>query len=113
MYNAYGQGPVPGMNVGVGGLPVGMDALESYMAMQNQVQDAMAAVNVVGQGTGGNMSNSGGALLEQQMRLNQLQQLQQLQNQIFQQQVRKSVPPHSTGPFDPSLHHTSPSDHCS
>lgn len=84
------------MGIGVGGMGgVSMDALESYIALQNQVQDAMNAVSVGGQGVGptGNsagsvMGASGGALLEQQMRLNQLQQLQQLQNQIFQQQVR-------------------------
>lgn len=97
MYNTYAHGGHGGMGVSVGGLTGGMDALESYIALQNQVQDAMSAISVGGQGTGvpsqgtgAGMGGAGGALLEQQMRLNQLQQLQQLQNQIFQQQVRRA-----------------------
>lgn len=60
--------------------PVGLDMLE-LMAMQERT----------GQTSPGGQSGSQATpqmLLEQQVRLNQLQQLQQLQNQIFQQQVR-------------------------
>ncbi|CAL1699268.1 unnamed protein product [Somion occarium] len=56
-----------------------MDVLENLMAMQDRV--GQAAASQVGQPTTPQI------LLEQQMRLNQLQQLQQLQNQIFQQQI--------------------------
>ena len=61
---------------------VSMDMLENLLAMQDPAS----------QGGGhqghGQSSATPQALLEHQLRLNQLQQLQQLQNQIFQQQVR-------------------------
>lgn len=57
-----------------------IDMLENLMALQERAGQAAASAQV-GQSTTPQM------LLEQQMRLNHLQQLQQLQNQIFQQQV--------------------------
>ena len=61
---------------------VNMDMLENILAMQ----DPQGQANQHGghQAAGANPQT----LLEHQLRLNQLQQLQQLQNQIFQQQVR-------------------------
>lgn len=61
----------------------GMDILESMIAMQER------AVQVSNNSQGVH-SATPQMLLEQQVRLTQLQQLQQLQNQIFQQQVHVS-----------------------
>lgn len=58
----------------------GLDVLELMALQERAGQSSVGAQN--GQPTTPQM------LLEQQVRLNQLQQLQQLQNQIFQQQVR-------------------------
>lgn len=58
---------------------VGMDVLESMIAMQERAVQASGSQGVT--------TTTPQMLLEQQVRLNQLQQLQQLQNQIFQQQV--------------------------
>ena len=60
---------------------VGMDVLEGLMAMQDNRGGQPNAMSTTGQPTPQ-------MLMEHQMRLNQLQQLYQLQTQIFQQQVR-------------------------
>lgn len=81
---------------------IDMDLLGSLMAMQgvehqgqNTMHQAMSpplpAYNPTSQqqqNTANNSNPTPASLLEQQFKLNQLQQLQQLQNQIFQQQVR-------------------------
>ena len=68
---------------------VSMDVLEGLMGMQDNRG-----------GQSGTLSNSGQPtpqmLVEQQMRLNQLQQLYQLQTQIFQQQVSLPISEHSS-----------------
>ena len=61
---------------------VSMEMLENLLAMQDP------AAQGGGHQGHGQSSATPQALLEHQLRLNQLQQLQQLQNQIFQQQVR-------------------------
>ena len=72
---------------------VSMDMLENLLAMQDPAS----------QGGGhqghGQSSATPQALLEHQLRLNQLQQLQQLQNQIFQQQVRSYLSSAAQGTF--------------
>ena len=60
---------------------VGMDVLEGLMAMQDNRGAQSNSLPASGQ-------PAPQLLMEQQMRLNQLQQLYQLQTQIFQQQVR-------------------------
>jgi hypothetical protein len=62
---------------------VGMDVLEGLMVMQDGRGGQSAPIQ-------GSQQPSPQMLMEQQMRLNQLQQLYQLQTQIFQQQV--SIP---------------------
>ena len=61
---------------------VNMEMLENLLAMQDPQAQANQHQGHSAPGA------SPQALLEHQLRLNQLQQLQQLQNQIFQQQVR-------------------------
>ena len=75
--NVSGGGAPPQFQPPLGGMQVSMDVLESFMA----IQDA-----------GSGQPTSPQVLMEQQLRLSQLQQLQQLQNQIFQQQVRVLLP---------------------
>ena len=62
---------------------VGMDVLEGLMAMQD---NRAGQSNAIASPTQGQPTPQ--MLMEHQMRLNQLQQLYQLQTQIFQQQVR-------------------------
>lgn len=73
--NFSSQPPLPPMP----NLPFGSEAL----------QHLLPSMDLTGQQQGTSQSSQATpqALLEQQFRLNQLQQLQQLQNQIFQQQV--------------------------
>lgn len=66
------------------GAPTEMDLIGSFMAMQGI--DTQSALSPSAQS-----SYNPQMLLEQQFKLNQLQQLQQLQNQIFQQQVRWGI----------------------
>lgn len=65
---------------------VDMNMLEGLMALQDGRGQSAAM-----QGGGGQSQQVPQVLVEQQMRLNQLQQLYQLQTQIFQQQVRLPV----------------------
>lgn len=62
---------------------VGMDVLEGLMAMQDNRTGQSNAITSPTQS-----QPTPQMLMEHQMRLNQLQQLYQLQTQIFQQQVR-------------------------
>ncbi|EIN08267.1 hypothetical protein PUNSTDRAFT_143906 [Punctularia strigosozonata HHB-11173 SS5] len=70
-----------------------MDILSSFMSMQGiEGQDNQQQPSEVQQGQGQGQSQQFNAqtpqaLLEQQLKLTRLQQLQQLQNQIFQQQI--------------------------
>lgn len=80
--NMLGNGMHPSSNTN---MPLDMDLLGNLMAMQGM--ETQAAL----------MSNQQApynpqALLEQQFKLTQLQQLQQLQNQIFQQQASNFFP---------------------
>lgn len=61
---------------------VNMDVLEGLMSMQERGGQSVVAAGV---------QQPPQMLMEQQMRLNQLQQLYQLQTQIFQQQVSTFV----------------------
>lgn len=61
---------------------VGMDVLEGLIVMQERGGQQIVA---------GGTQPSPQMLMEHQMRLNQLQQLYQLQTQIFQQQVRTFI----------------------
>lgn len=63
------------------GTPMDMDLIGSFLAMQGvESQGALTP--------GTHTPYNPATVLEQQFKLTQLQQLQQLQNQIFQQQVR-------------------------
>ena len=81
------------------GNQVNFDALQQLLSMQmdgshNQMQlQQLQQVSQHGGGQPTNMAQATNthAFFEQQVRLNQLQQLQQLQNQIFQQQARQIV----------------------
>lgn len=88
IFNGNAQGSQPQQQINfqqqLGNLQqqVNMEMFESLLALQDpQAQTSQHQ----GHSTPGANPQ---ALLEHQLRLNQLQQLQQLQNQIFQQQVR-------------------------
>ncbi|OCH85770.1 hypothetical protein OBBRIDRAFT_285123 [Obba rivulosa] len=81
LFHGSNSAPQPSMNFppSLANMPVGMDVLESLMAMQNNTNPQAVPMQA---------QTTPQALIDQQMaRLTQLQQLQQLQNQIFQQQV--------------------------
>lgn len=77
-----------GINMQQNGQAVPMDVLENLMANPQAGAGGPSSLPVQGSSNGSQPSQQ--VLLEHQMRLNQLQQLYQLQTQIFQQQVSAS-----------------------